>query len=242
MKSTESHDIKLKQHNAITEARYYMTALEKNIVYMLMSKISEDDQGGELYTMDFEELKRRVGDFTEAEFDKATTNLITRSYTIEEDNGESVLVTSLMTAVHYNPKTKEFKVRIASMILPYYIKLKGDYTVFSLDVALSLRSKYAKRIYEMLSQHREEGVMHISVDELRYRLALKDPQKLNETYEGWTPFKKAILETAKKELQEYADITFTYEAKKTGRKYTDLTFYITPSKNFKYKVAKAASF
>lgn len=234
--------MKLKQHNAITEARYHMTALEKNIVYMLMSKISEDDEGGELYTMDFAELKRRVGNFTEEEFDKATTNLITRPYTIYEDNGKSVLVTSLMTAVHYHPKTKEFKIRIASMILPYYIQLKKDYTVFFLDIALALRSKYAKRIYEMLSQHKDAGIMHITVDELKYRLALKDPQKLNETYDGWTAFRKAVLETAKKELQEHADIAFTYEAKKTGKKYTDLTFHITPSKNFKSKVEKVTSF
>ena len=208
-----------------------MSALEKNIVYMLMSKISEDDEEGKLYTMDFKELKKQVGGFTEKEFDKATTNLITRPYTIEEDDGKVVLVTSLMTAVHYHPRTKEFKIRISRNILPYYIKLKKDYTVFSLDVAFSLRSKYSKRIYEMLSQHKDAGVMHITVDELKHRLALKDPKKLTETYSSWTAFKGVVLETAKKELQEHSDITFSYEAKKTGNKYTYLTFYIARSKN-----------
>ena len=73
--------IDLRQHNAITEARYHMSALEKNIVYVLMSKISDRDEVGKQYVISLEELEKRVGDFNEKELDQATSNLITRAYT-----------------------------------------------------------------------------------------------------------------------------------------------------------------
>ena len=146
-----------------------------------------------------------------------------------------------MTRVSYDEKTALLGIIVARQMLPYLINLKNDYTVFSLDIALALKSKYSKRIYEMLSKHKEEGVMHITVDDLKYRLALKDPKKKKETY-TWTPFKALVLETAKKELREHADITFTYDAKKTGNKYTDLTFHITRLKNFRSNVNKEVEF
>jgi hypothetical protein len=33
----------IRQHNAITEARYELSALEKNIVYMLLAQLKDDD-------------------------------------------------------------------------------------------------------------------------------------------------------------------------------------------------------
>lgn len=33
----------IKQHNAIVEARYEISALEKNIIYMLLAQIKDDD-------------------------------------------------------------------------------------------------------------------------------------------------------------------------------------------------------
>ena len=89
---------------------------------------------------------------------------------------------------------------------------------------MSLRSKYSKRLYEMLRQHKEKGMFEITVDELKYRFSLKDDKTKKETYPTWTLFKKQVLDIPQSELEVLADITFTYEAKKTGRRFTHLTF------------------
>jgi len=81
-------------------------------------------------------------------------------------------------------------------------------------------------MYEMLSQYREKGIMEISVEELKYRLALKDPQTGKELYEPWHMFKEYVLTVPQKEIAEHTDIRFTYKPIKTGRKYTDLVFKI----------------
>ena len=90
----------------------------------------------------------------------------------------------------------------------------------------ALRSKYSKRIYKMLSQFKSPGVMHISVEELKKRLKLLDSKTGKEKFKDWTIFVKKVLEVAKREINEFADLRFTYEAKETGRKFTNLEFKI----------------
>lgn len=42
----------LKQHYTITEARYDMSAIEKNMFYLLLSKIKDDDDPEREYVVD----------------------------------------------------------------------------------------------------------------------------------------------------------------------------------------------
>ena len=221
---------KLRQHNVITEARYDMSAIEKNIFYLLMSVLQADDPPQKSYIIDIT-TSTVLRDISIEELRQAARNLITRVYYIDKPNG-NILAVTLMTVVSYDEQKKEMRIVISQKLLPYLIALKEDYTEFELDIALSLRSKYAKRIYEMLSQHKDTGTMKVSVDELKYRLALKDPKTQEEQYKSWTTFKVTVLDRSQKELAKYSDLNFNYEAIKTGKKYTDLVFQIIRSKSF----------
>ena len=215
----------LKQHNVITEARYEMSALEKNILYLLMRELDEKDPPEKEYGVDLVAIEKIVGPLTKKAIKEATSNLLCRSYEIKEANSD-ILIVSLMTVVRHDIPAKELRIKISKNILPYFVALKKNYTEFELHVALSLRHKYAKRLYEMLSQHKEIGELNISVKELKRRLKLNQEGTQQEKYTQFTTLRRNVLDIAQKELQEHADIQFTYEAKKTGRKYTDLTFYI----------------
>ena len=215
----------LKQHNVITEARYEMSALEKNILYLLMRELDEQDPPGKQYIVDLATLEQIVGPLTREAIKEATDNLISRDYEIKEA-GNTTLIVSLMTVVLRDFSAKKLHVKISQNVLPYFVALKKNYTEFELHVALSLRHKYSKRLYEMLSQHKEAGELHISIQELKRRLKLNKDDKHEELYTQFATFRRNVLEIAQKELAEHADLTFTCIAKKTGRKYTDLTFYI----------------
>jgi plasmid replication initiation protein len=105
-----------------------------------------------------------------------------------------------MTVVSYDEEKKEMRIVISQKLLSYLIALKEDYTESELDRALSLKSRYAKIIYEMRSQHKEKGLMKISVDELKYRLSLKDPKTGKELYETWSMFEEHVPAVPQKEL------------------------------------------
>ncbi len=44
-------------------------------------------------------------------------------------------------------------------------------------MALSLKSKYSKRFYEMLSQYKDTRMMKVSINDLKHRLQFIDPKK-----------------------------------------------------------------
>jgi plasmid replication initiation protein len=223
-----TNNILLKQHNAITEARYEMTALEKNIFYMLLSQLRDDDPTSKkYYKINFFELEKRLGKkITMPELAKAAEGLVFRVYTIKKESGGE-LDTTLISSVENMPEENCIELGVGSMARPYLLALKKDYTEFELATALKLKSKYSKRMYEMLCQHKKEGNFAISVEELKYRLAIVNPKTGEDKYPGWRQFAMHILERPQRELGEHADIAFTYTLKKTGRKYTDIEFRIS---------------
>ena len=51
----------IKQHNAITTARYEMTALEKNIFYLLLAQLREEASVETKYELSVQDLKKIKG-------------------------------------------------------------------------------------------------------------------------------------------------------------------------------------
>ncbi|MHB9146852.1 MAG: replication initiation protein [Candidatus Amoebophilus sp.] len=229
----------IRQHNAITEARYEMTPLEKNIFYMLLAEIKESDPVSKIYyKISFLELEERI----EKKLDiptlmKAVRSLIFRIYTIEEENGDILNCQLITSAENFPEEEHAIELGVSPDVRPYLLSLKKDHTEFELDIALNLKSKYSKRIYEMICKHKKDGKFVISVEDLKYRFCLLDRKTGEDKYPGWHMFAKHVLEIPQKELNERADLTFNYTPKKTGKKFThiDFTIIANPKKQIKYE-------
>jgi plasmid replication initiation protein len=225
-----NNDIILKQHNKVTEARYEMSALEKNIVYMLMAQLRDTDPVGKEYEISIVGLQNKMKaigqEISLDEIKEATHSLINRIYSFDEpDTGYQIDLT-IFASVTYKNNSDFFSIELSRTIRPYLFDLKFDFTSYKLDFALSLTSKYAKRIYEMLSQHKETGIFYITVLELKERLKLIDPSTKTEKFKAWSSFAKHVLEVAKREISKKTDLSFSYILKKTGAKYTAIEFQI----------------
>lgn len=229
----------LKQHNYITEARYDMSALQKNIFYLLLSEMQENDNKENVhpyypyYKINFHELERRMGNkIRMPELMEAVNGLVFRVYKIKEANGDE-LSSSLISSAENLPEENSIELGVSPMIKPYLLDLKKEYTEFELYTALSLKSKYSKRMYEMLSQYKEQGEFSINVDELKYRLCIIDPETGYDIYSGWNMFEIHVLETPQQELSKHGDIDFTYDLIKTGKRYTAIEFHIKKRSDIK---------
>ena len=154
----------------------------------------------------------------------STEKLLSRVYNILE--GEDLLQVCMISSARYVKGTGRIAIRIDPEVRPYLFDLKSNFTKFGFYVVMTLKSKYSKRIYEMLSQFRNTGIMRVSVAELKRRLWLMDPKTEQEKYTSWTKFTAKVLKVAEQELKEHSDIYFTYTAEKVGRKFTDLEFKI----------------
>jgi plasmid replication initiation protein len=214
------------QHNALITARYEMTVAEKDIIYLLMAQLSNADpidRVYHVYTKDIEKLTGKVINY--GQFEKSTMKLVTRGYSIKE--GEDILQVCMVSSIKHIKGKGKIAIRIDPEVRPYLFDLKANFTKHGLFVAMSLQSMYSRRIYEMLCQFKNTGVMRIKVDELKDRMCILDSKIGKDKYPNWTDFARKVLEVARKELDQHAEISFTYEAKKQGRKFTDLEFKIT---------------
>lgn len=114
-----------------------------------------------------------------------------------------------------------------SRILPLLSELKANFTQFLLDDVASFGSVYSFRFYQMMMQFKSTGYCKISLDDLRYSLALFDK------YEATKDLKKRVIDTAINEINEKSPYSVKYELIKTGRKFTHLELKFKSKKDSK---------
>ncbi len=224
------------QDNAITSARYEMSALEKNIIYMMMSQLKKEDASDTIYYISVRELMDQTG--TRNSYDdlkRATENLIGRVLQIRRPNG-NLLQVSMISSAEYLAGQGIVEIGLDPKIRPFFFDLKKNFTAFQLHMALSLDSKYAKRIYEMLSQYKDLGSLKLELLELKRRLLLYDDKTGEEQYRNWSDFEKRILVTAQKEINAKTDLNITYKAIKQGRRFSDIEFKIKKSTSTQVRI------
>ena len=99
-------------------------------------------------------------------------------------------------------------------------ELSKGYAQLQFQLAMTLNSEYSQRMYELLSRWADVGVW-FDVEISKLRELLNVPSSYNSQ-----KLKERILNHAQKELKEKTNIHFTYELKKTGRRYTHIDFFI----------------
>lgn len=202
----------------MTLARYDMTEIERNIVYLLMAQIRKEDDPGKKYFIHVKDIESMTGRSPMGrEYKAATMKLITRGFTTKL-NGD-VFQASFIAEARYLTGQGIIEIFVSPNVRPLYVEFKEHFTMFKLAAALSLQSIYAKRVYELLCMNRnvDGGAFEADVADLKLRFNIID-ETGKDTYPDWTKFKNNVLEPAQKEINEKADITFQY-APVAGVKY-----------------------
>lgn len=104
-------------------------------------------------------------------------------------------------------------------MIPFISDLKEQFTKFNINDFFTFGSIYSFRIYLMMMQFKETGFCKISLSDLRKSLELQDK------YDATKDFKKRVIDTAAKEINEKTPYKLTYDLLKTGRKFTHLELH-----------------
>lgn len=220
MKNITDHDLPVRQHNAITEAKFTLTEEELNIYFAMLAQITENDQPGMWYNVRFKDIEDITGNkINNLRAKRSAENLLSKTFRfINPETGRPV---KAVLAASVEAFDGGVQIEISKKLHRFLVDVKKRYTSYQLYCALSLSSKYAKRIYMLCSQWKENEITrHYEVRELREMFEIEDKVV------KWSDFKRYVIDTAVDQVNKYTDLNISCKAYKTGRIYTDIQFIV----------------
>ena len=152
---------------------------------------------------------------------KATAGMI-KAVILKKQNGEVQL--PLFTKVVYDNGVVDMYLH--SDLKPYILDIKERYTKYFFRSITGLNSMYSMRLYELLKQYEFRSSRSFELEELRFLLNITEGK-----YAKYTDFKKRVLLSSQKELQEKTDIAFSFEEIRERRRVVRLDFKIISQHN-----------
>jgi plasmid replication initiation protein len=210
------------QSNKLVEARYNLPLGEQRLILTMIANIQPDDEDFKEYRINVREFADYLGiDRNSAyrEFDKITSAIMTRVLIFDESDGP--LKVGWVSSAKYISKEGAVLLCFDPKLKPYLLQLKGNFTSCRLEMLLSFKSQYTMRVYNLLKQYEQIRTREFELDSLREILGIRRDQ-----YTLYSNFKKDIIESAQKELNEKADLTFEFSEIKHGRRVGALQFRI----------------
>jgi plasmid replication initiation protein len=178
-----------------------------------------------MYAKEIEDLTGRKWDYSQ--FREATENMGSRMFEIKTEKDYTQFW--LFQRVKYIVGQGRVEIKFSEDAINLLKQLKNNFTTYELQSALSMSSKYAKRIYQICSQWKDIGESkRFEIKELKSNLGLID----NKGYEEYAPismFKSRVLDIAIKQINEHTDLEISYHlAGDHGRKkpLKTIVFYI----------------
>ena len=220
-----------KSNIAIRKARYSLTLQQQKLLNYLVSQVKDGD------TKDTEKVFHirdfyRFMDVGNKDYERVRKDLKAirdKSWYIDGggEDGSDILV-SFLSVVRLNKRSGRVVIKWHEDMLPYLQHLHREYTQYKLWFTMTMHSEYSVRLYELLKSVAGKTIWDFKIDELK-RLFMCE-----NTYKLFADFKRRVIETAVKEINQKSDLNVTYELFKlgeSGRAYTDIEFTITDKSN-----------
>jgi plasmid replication initiation protein len=222
--------------NDLIKASYTLGLVEQRLILMAIVTARETGMGItsdtllEIRAMDYAQLFGVTKQAAYMALSSAIETLFNRRATVqvydERRKGLRSLTVRWVTAMDYEESMGLITLRFGHEVVPEITRLEANFTSYELEQVAGLKSAYAVRLYELLIQWKASGVTPLlKIDEFRTQLGL-----LKHEHTQMCHFKKYALDLAVSQVNEYTDITVTYEQHKRGRTITGFTFMFTQKK------------
>ncbi|MFD2938391.1 replication initiation protein [Spirosoma flavum] len=222
--------IQVRQHNAITNARYEYSELQLDIFLFLLSRLRKSQPDG-IYEISVTEMGKLTGKkYDYQKLRLATEGMGSRMFEIPNETdkkGRQVWRQMWMfDRVDYIHGLGVIEIEFTRTIQPYLFDLQATFTSFQLYSALRLGSKHAKRIYALCSQWKDKGqTPEYVIEEFKRMLGLIN-EKGDEEYGPFSMFRKRVLDESVKQINQHTDLQISYALEKKGRSFKNITFTI----------------
>ncbi len=217
-------ELEIRQHNALTNARYDYTELQQDLLFFIISKLRKGDTDT-IYQLDIMELSSLTGKrYNGAYLQKATADMGSRMLEVEDASEYQQLW--MFQRIRYLKGQGIIEFDLTRHVLPFLFDLKNNFTSYELAAALRLTSKYAKRIYPICSQWKDKGeTKKYDIEDFKKRLGLLD-DKGNDKVARISDLKSKVLDIAVKQINEHTELHVSYTLEKKGKAFKNIIFTV----------------
>lgn len=214
----------VRKANQLIRARHAFTMYEQRIFAAMVAKL---DRTADTFPVQKVPLRRICSRSNSSDLyrriDKIAKRLTEQQIvmrSVGEDEGREFKRVNVFSMCHYKEGEGNLEARFTEDMRPFLLNLSERFTLYLITIFLRLRSKYSTHLYELLKMREDLRKVEMSVERFRHIFGLE------EKYPKFFNLKNRVIEQARKELKEKADIYFTYRVRREGRKPVGIVFFI----------------
>ncbi|MCS3632110.1 plasmid replication initiation protein [Salinibacter ruber] len=213
--------------NELIRGRHEFSTVEQRIFVSMVAQLSRDMDDFPMQEVRIEEVWDVAGACPNniySRIDDITDNLVEKTIEVRRRNEEGretgFTKYPLFKICEHERGSGVIRAKFNEEMSEFLLDLKERFTLYLVTVFLRLRSKYSTQIYEMLKMRQDLRKERVTLQEFRERLALEDK------YPRFSNLKRRVIEKAREELKEKADIYFTYHVERQNNSPQAIEFFI----------------
>lgn len=235
--------------NALINASYNLDTVEQRLILLAILQARKTKTGIDANTR----LRIHANDYMDRfnvnkhaaykGLKTAVTNLFGRQFsyqTIDEKTGKQKKVLSRWVQnIAYIDDAATLEVTFTMDVVPLITRLEKQFTSYQLKQVTQLTGKYAIRLYELLIAWKEIGKTPVfEIMDFRSKLGLG-----TNDYPRIDTFKRRVLESAIKQINQHTDIIVKVEQHKKGRSICGFSFSFKQKKlaKIQFETKKASN-
>ena len=126
-------------------------------------------------------------------------------------------------------------IKISDELKPFLVELRGNFTRYQLSEIISFKSSYAIRIYEILNSYMNENNLPYADNAVEISISVEELRKNTDTvnkFERPYDFKKKVVDTAIREINDKSKYHITATPYKSGKAIVGFDFLIESQAGF----------
>ena len=209
--------------NALIRASYRLTLAEQRVILACLAQVDSRKRMQNLNTL---ELQSEGLTITAIEYAKlfelemhtayeqlqdAADRLYNRTITVKKnDRGEKERYRWLQGEARADKGSGHIRLSFTMRLSEHITQLRGRFTSYQIDQVRHLRKAHSIRIFELMMQWKETGLVRIKLDELKDMLETKYPL--------YADVKRYLLKPALDEIDKRTDYAIDWREIRVGRK------------------------
>lgn len=216
----------IKKDTALVNAAYSLTLAEQRLILLAVADAAGQPDVLKDMTVYAEQYADRFKVTRQAAYmalGEASKQLFERRFSYERTSSKGrprQVVSRWIQRIEYGESEGLVKLRFADDVIPLLTDLQRRFTYYALGQIADLTSVHAVRLYELLIAWRSTGKTPVfDVTDFRQKLGIEPDEYLR-----MDNFKRRVLDSSIKQINEHTDITAEYEQHKRGRTITGFSF------------------